>query len=148
MLKHLNASHMETNLEHFTGFHTRFYKSTSGAESSAWLLNKVNETVAASGALKHGARLLSSVLIKIASTFSCHGCLQPQAPTTTDQELSPFSRLSVSFCNLTRSLRAMLPTQLSFTGTVLKRAGFSDLKLSSLITKRRVVMFELCCSKI
>lgn len=46
---------METNLEHFTGFHTRFYKSTSGAESSAWLLSKVNETIAESGALKHGA---------------------------------------------------------------------------------------------
>lgn len=46
---------METNLERFTAFHTRFYKSEYGAESSAWLLNKVNETVAASGALKYGA---------------------------------------------------------------------------------------------
>jgi len=55
MLSHLNTTHMERNLEHFTAFHTRFYKSTSGAESSAWLLNKVNETVAASGALKYGA---------------------------------------------------------------------------------------------
>jgi len=55
MLSHLNTSHMQSNLERFTAFHTRFYKSTSGADSSAWLLAKVNETVAASGALKYGA---------------------------------------------------------------------------------------------
>lgn len=55
MLKNLSATHMEENLQKFTSFHTRYYKSDSGAESSKWLLNKVNETVAASGAHKYGA---------------------------------------------------------------------------------------------
>lgn len=55
MLKKLDKSNMHKNLETFTAFHTRYYKSDYGAQSSAWLLGKVNETVAASGALKHGA---------------------------------------------------------------------------------------------
>lgn len=55
MLKKLDKSNMHKNLEVFTAFHTRYYKSDYGAQSSAWLLGKVNDTVAASGALTHGA---------------------------------------------------------------------------------------------
>ena len=55
LLKELDKNNMRHNLEHFTSFYTRYYKSDYGAQSSAWLLGRVNETIAASGALKHGA---------------------------------------------------------------------------------------------
>ena len=55
LMKKLSKKNMRSNLETFTSFHTRYYKSTSGAESSAWLYGRVNETVYESGAHKHGA---------------------------------------------------------------------------------------------
>lgn len=53
LIPSLDSSNMRTHLETFTSFHTRYYKSHYGAESSAWLLNLVNATVADSGAFKH-----------------------------------------------------------------------------------------------
>lgn len=55
MLKDLSKKNMEKHLERFTAFHTRYYKSTYGAQSSAWLLKKVNETIHGSEAVKHGS---------------------------------------------------------------------------------------------
>lgn len=55
LMKHLSKKNMRSNLEVFTSFHTRYYKSTSGAESSAWLYGRVNKTIYESGAHKHGA---------------------------------------------------------------------------------------------
>jgi leucyl aminopeptidase len=55
MLPILSAKNMHANLEKFTSFHTRYYKSESGAASSAWLLQRVNTTMADAGALAHGA---------------------------------------------------------------------------------------------
>ena len=55
MLKDLEKKNMRDNLEVFTAFHTRYYKSKSGAQSSAWLLKRVLGIVEASGALDHGA---------------------------------------------------------------------------------------------
>lgn len=46
---------MRKHLEKFTSFHTRYYKSSYGAESSAWLLSQVNDTLKNAGALEHGA---------------------------------------------------------------------------------------------
>ncbi|SLM40773.1 zn-dependent exopeptidase [Lasallia pustulata] len=57
LMKNLSKKNMRSNLEIFTSFHTRYYKSTSGAESSAWLYSRVNETVYASGAHKYGANV-------------------------------------------------------------------------------------------
>ena len=57
LLKDLKQENMHKNLEKFTSFHTRYYKSSYGAQSSAWLLNKVNETIHASGADKYGAHV-------------------------------------------------------------------------------------------
>lgn len=54
LLKELKKENMHENLEIFTSFHTRYYKSSYGAKSSAWLLGKVNETIQASGASKYG----------------------------------------------------------------------------------------------
>lgn len=48
---------MRKHLERFTSFHTRYYKSTYGAQSSAWLLDLVNTTVHESGAGKFGAHV-------------------------------------------------------------------------------------------
>lgn len=57
LLKELKQKNMHKNLEMFTSFHTRYYKSTYGAESSAWLYSKVNQTIHDSGAGGYGARV-------------------------------------------------------------------------------------------
>lgn len=49
MMKELSKENMRKHLEKFTSFHTRYYKSAYGAQSSAWLLSKVNETIQDSG---------------------------------------------------------------------------------------------------
>jgi len=46
---------MQENLEKFTSFHTRYYKSDYGKQSSEWLLNKVQSIIKDSGADKFGA---------------------------------------------------------------------------------------------
>lgn len=53
MIPSLNSANMRAHLETFTSFHTRYYKSEYGAQSSAWLLQQVNDTLAASGVYKH-----------------------------------------------------------------------------------------------
>ncbi|KIW05960.1 leucine aminopeptidase 1 [Verruconis gallopava] len=55
LLKKLDKKNMRENLETFTSFHTRYYKSSYGAQSSAWLLSRVAEIVNASGAAEYGA---------------------------------------------------------------------------------------------
>ncbi|KAF2637496.1 leucine aminopeptidase 1 [Massarina eburnea CBS 473.64] len=55
LLKELDKGNMRKHLEKFTSFHTRYYKSQYGAESSAWLLSQVNDTLAKAGALDHGS---------------------------------------------------------------------------------------------
>ena len=49
----LSKDSMHKNLEHFTSFHTRYYKSASGAQSSDWLYEQVKSVVDDSGAVKH-----------------------------------------------------------------------------------------------
>ena len=55
LLKNLTKSNMKQNLEHFTSFHTRYYKSDYGKQSSEWLLQQVDNLIKSSGADKHGA---------------------------------------------------------------------------------------------
>lgn len=55
LLKTLSKLEMRNHLETFTSFHTRYYKSEYGAQSSAWLLKTINETITDSGADKYGA---------------------------------------------------------------------------------------------
>ena len=52
---HLKKENMQSNLEHFTSFHTRYYKSEYGQKSSAWLLEQVKKIVSKSGAMENGA---------------------------------------------------------------------------------------------
>ncbi|KAF2705682.1 leucine aminopeptidase 2 [Pleomassaria siparia CBS 279.74] len=55
LLKELSKKNMRKHLETFTSFHTRYYKSQYGVQSSAWLLSQVNSTLNDAGALEHGA---------------------------------------------------------------------------------------------
>lgn len=55
MMKTLSKKNMRKHLEKFTSFYTRYYKSAYGAQSSAWLLGKVNDTIQESGAAKLGS---------------------------------------------------------------------------------------------
>ncbi|OKL62540.1 Leucine aminopeptidase 1 [Talaromyces atroroseus] len=55
LAKNLDKQNMHRNLEKFTSFHTRYYKSEYGVESATWLYNQVNEIVQKSGAASYGA---------------------------------------------------------------------------------------------
>lgn len=55
LLPSLSKENMRKHLTTFTGFHTRYYKSSYGAESSQWLLEQVNKTIAESPASGKGA---------------------------------------------------------------------------------------------
>ncbi|KAE8371951.1 leucine aminopeptidase 1 [Aspergillus bertholletiae] len=50
----LVKGNMERNLEKFTSFHTRYYKSQTGIESATWLYNQVQTVIEESGAAKYG----------------------------------------------------------------------------------------------
>lgn len=54
MLGKLSKLNMRDNLEKFTSFYTRYYKSSTGAESAEWLLGRVNDTIMESGLGEHG----------------------------------------------------------------------------------------------
>jgi leucyl aminopeptidase len=54
-MKTLSKSKIQENLETFTAFHTRYYKSDYGRQSSEWLLQTVRDMIEASGASKYEA---------------------------------------------------------------------------------------------
>jgi leucyl aminopeptidase len=56
LLPKLNKTNIQTNLETFTGYHNRYYKSSYGKESSEWLLTRVQAVISASGATGVTAR--------------------------------------------------------------------------------------------
>lgn len=49
LLKSLDKDRMHEQLETFSGFHTRYYKSDFGRQSSEWLLDQVNKTLTKAG---------------------------------------------------------------------------------------------------
>lgn len=51
----LSKANMRSNLEHFTSFHTRYYKSETGIESATWLYDQVTSVIHESGAADYGA---------------------------------------------------------------------------------------------
>jgi leucyl aminopeptidase len=55
LLKNLTKSNMHENLKTFTSFHTRYFKSDYGRQSSEWLLEQVQTLIKDSGAEKYGA---------------------------------------------------------------------------------------------
>lgn len=50
LLKNLTKSNMHDNLETFSSFHTRYYKSDYGKQSSEWLLEQIQNIIKESGA--------------------------------------------------------------------------------------------------
>lgn len=54
LIKTLSKSNMQANLEKLSSFHTRYYKSDYGKQSSEWILKKVQDTIKEAGADKHG----------------------------------------------------------------------------------------------
>ncbi|KAK3678371.1 Leucine aminopeptidase 1 [Recurvomyces mirabilis] len=50
LLKNLDKKLMKKHLEKFTSFHTRYYRSDYGKQSSQWLFDQVNETLTEAGA--------------------------------------------------------------------------------------------------
>lgn len=50
LIKNLEKTNMQTNLEKLTSFHTRYYKSDYGLQSSDWVLQKVDEIIKEAGA--------------------------------------------------------------------------------------------------
>ncbi|OQO02505.1 Leucine aminopeptidase 1 [Cryoendolithus antarcticus] len=50
LLSKLDKRNMYSNLEEFSGFHTRYYKSDYGRQSSEWLMEQVNNTLVKAGA--------------------------------------------------------------------------------------------------
>lgn len=54
LLKELEKDNMKMSLEKFTSFHTRYYKSDYGKQSSEWLLARVQSLIADAGADKYG----------------------------------------------------------------------------------------------
>ncbi len=57
LLKQLSSDNMHDHLKTFTNFHTRYYKSDYGVQSSAWLLGQVNNTINNAGASKYGVKV-------------------------------------------------------------------------------------------
>lgn len=54
LLTNLSKAKMQAHLEKFTSFHTRYYKSDYGRQSSNWLLGQVKKTVGKAGGFAHG----------------------------------------------------------------------------------------------
>lgn len=50
LIKNLEKINMQKNLEKLTSFHTRYYKSEHGRQSSDWVLQKVDEIIKEAGA--------------------------------------------------------------------------------------------------
>ncbi|KAK1081302.1 Leucine aminopeptidase 1 [Friedmanniomyces endolithicus] len=52
LLSQLNKTHMSDHLRTFTSFHTRYYRSDYGRDSSKWLLDQVSSTLNGTGYVK------------------------------------------------------------------------------------------------
>lgn len=57
LIANLSKPNMEENLEKFSSFYTRYYKSSYGVQSADWLFGRINSTIYASGADKYGAHV-------------------------------------------------------------------------------------------
>ncbi|KAI1106633.1 Zn-dependent exopeptidase [Jackrogersella minutella] len=56
LLKNLSKDLLQEHLEKFSSFHTRYYKSDYGRQSSEWLLKTVQDTINEAGADKYGVK--------------------------------------------------------------------------------------------
>ncbi|OXV08934.1 hypothetical protein Egran_03303 [Elaphomyces granulatus] len=51
----LSKDNMRQNLERFSGFYTRYYRSQTGVESANWLYEQIENVLKEAGSAKHGA---------------------------------------------------------------------------------------------
>lgn len=54
LAEHLDKASLQAHLEKLTSFHTRYYKSDYGRQSSEWLLGQVKKIVGEANGFKHG----------------------------------------------------------------------------------------------
>jgi leucyl aminopeptidase len=57
LAKGLSKDNMRQNLERFSSFYTRYYKSQTGVQSANWLYEQVENVLEEAGAAKHGATI-------------------------------------------------------------------------------------------
>ena len=57
LMKYLSQSNMRHNLEVFTGFFTRYYKSEYGRQSAEWLHGRINDTLSETDGLDYGVHV-------------------------------------------------------------------------------------------
>merc|ERR1711939_227116 len=153
LIPKLEKKNMRSNLETFTSFHTRYYKSQYGAQSSAWLLSQVQQILGASGAMKHGAKVKpfahpwgqSSIIATIPG--KSNKTVVIGAHQDSINLFLPSSKLYACFLRMKTPSLARHPTQSSSTGTPQKKADCSARRPSSRHTRRRVGMSKLCFSR-
>lgn len=68
LLKELNKHNMRENLETFSSFHTRYYKSDYGVQSQKWLLGRVTDMLSSTNASYHSSSSSPSTDDKQTST--------------------------------------------------------------------------------
>lgn len=56
LLQNLSKEYLEDHLTHLTSFHTRYYKSDYGRQSSEWLLQTIRDTIHEAGADEYGVK--------------------------------------------------------------------------------------------
>ncbi|CAK7245389.1 MAG: Leucine aminopeptidase 1 [Sporothrix thermara] len=54
LMEYLDKASLQAHLEKLTSFHTRYYKSDYGRQSSGWLLGQIKKIVGKAGGFKHG----------------------------------------------------------------------------------------------
>ncbi|CAK7270518.1 Leucine aminopeptidase 1 [Sporothrix epigloea] len=54
LIEHLDKASIQAHLEKLTSFHTRYYKSDYGRQSSEWLLGQIKKIVGKAGGFEHG----------------------------------------------------------------------------------------------
>lgn len=57
MSNELSERTLRVNLAHFSNFHTRYYKSSTGIVSATWLFDQVNQTIIDAGADEFGTKV-------------------------------------------------------------------------------------------
>ncbi|KEY64543.1 hypothetical protein S7711_03609 [Stachybotrys chartarum IBT 7711] len=56
LISRYNIANVRTNLQRFSSFYNRYYRSTTGVESATWLFNQVSAVIAASGSTRATVR--------------------------------------------------------------------------------------------
>ncbi|KFA69406.1 hypothetical protein S40285_08808 [Stachybotrys chlorohalonatus IBT 40285] len=86
LISRYNIANVRTNLQRFSSFYNRYYHSTTGVESAAWLFNQVSAVIAASCSTRATVRRLTHSF----SQFSIVGTIQGASAKAVVKEISQF----------------------------------------------------------